>query len=69
MNIPRNTASSMYNAWFRKEYQELFEREIDYTELVRNTDGFPIECDIKKTVESCEECGFCEVKNEREEEK
>lgn len=27
-NIPRNTAASMYNAWFRKEYPELFECEI-----------------------------------------
>ena len=51
MNTPRNTNASMYNAWFRKEYPELFD------------------CEIKKTVESCEECGFCEVKNEKETEK
>lgn len=25
---PRNTNASMYNAWFRKEYPELFECEI-----------------------------------------
>lgn len=32
-NIPRNTAASMYNAWFRKEYPELFECEIaEYVE-------------------------------------
>ena len=48
MNIPRNTNASMYNAWFREEYPELFE------------------CEIKETVESCEECRFCEVKNEKE---
>lgn len=49
MNIPRNTAASMYNAWFRKEYPEFFE------------------CEIDAMAESCEECGFCEVKKEREE--
>lgn len=27
-NIPRNTAATMYNAWFKKEYPELFECEI-----------------------------------------
>ena len=27
MSIPTNTAASMYNAWFRKEYPELFECE------------------------------------------
>ena len=51
MNIPRNVAASMYNAWFRKEYPELFG------------------CEIKETAEACEECGFCEAKNEREDEK
>ena len=47
-NIPRNTEASMYWAWFKKEYPELFK------------------CDISETVESCEECGFCEVKAEKE---
>ena len=46
MNIPRNIAASMYNAWFRKEYPELFE------------------CEIKETAESCEDCGFCNEKEE-----
>lgn len=50
MNIPRNTNASMYNAWFKKEYPELFE------------------CEIEETMESCDDCGFCEVKKEREEE-
>ena len=27
-NIPTNINASMYNAWFRKEYPELFEWEI-----------------------------------------
>lgn len=49
MNIPRNIAASMYNAWLRKEYPELFE------------------CEIKEIVDSCEDCGFCDVKNEKEE--
>ena len=42
-HIPTNINASLYNAWFRKEYPELFE------------------CEIKEVVESCEECGFCEV--------
>ena len=25
MNIPRNIDASMYNAWFKKEYPELFQ--------------------------------------------
>ena len=48
MSIPRNIAASMYNAWFRKEYPELFE------------------CEIKETLESCDECGFCEEKTKDE---
>lgn len=51
MNIPRNTAASMYNDWFKKEYPELFE------------------CEINANIESCDECGFCMVKEEREESK
>lgn len=35
-NIPKNTAASMYNAWFRKEYPELFECEIQ--QIVENCD-------------------------------
>lgn len=31
MNMPRNTAASMYNAWFKKEYPELFGCEIEET--------------------------------------
>ena len=42
-HIPTNINASLYNAWFRKEYPELFE------------------CEIKEVMESCEECGFCEV--------
>ena len=46
MNIPRNTSASLYNAWFKKEYPELFE------------------CEIEEMVETCEECSFCEVKED-----
>nr|DAH71797.1 MAG TPA: 4Fe-4S binding domain protein [Caudoviricetes sp.] len=42
--IPKNTNLASYNAWFRKEYPELFE------------------CEIKDTVESCDDCGFCDLK-------
>ena len=31
MSIPKNAAASMYNAWFRKEYPELFDCEIAET--------------------------------------
>lgn len=47
--IPRNTAAAMYNAWFRKEYPELYKP-----------------CEIAENVESCAECGFCELKAEKE---
>lgn len=44
MTIPRNADASIYNAWFRKQYPELFECEI--AEVVENCDacGF---CDTK----------------------
>lgn len=51
MNIPKNTAASMYNDWFKKEYPELFE------------------CEINENIEPCDECGFCTLKEEREETK
>lgn len=47
--VPKNTNLTMYNAWFRKEYPELFE------------------CEIKDTVESCEDCGFCNLKSSKKE--
>lgn len=47
--IPKNINLAMYNAWFRKEYPELFE------------------CEIEDTVESCEDCGFCNLKNSKKE--
>ena len=37
-------------------YCEMFKKE--YPEL--------FECDISETVESCEECGFCKVKADKE---
>lgn len=44
--IPKNINASLYNAWFRKEYPDLFE------------------CEIAETVETCEDCGFCERREE-----
>ena len=38
-------------------YNKWFRRE--YPELFK--------CEIKETVESCKDCGFCDVKNEKEE--
>lgn len=42
-NIPRNTAASMYNAWFKKEYPELF-AECEIAETV-------------ESCEACQFCG------------
>lgn len=47
--VPKNNNLVMYNAWFRKEYPELFG------------------CEIRDTVESCEDCGFCDLKNSKKE--
>ena len=51
-NIQRNTEASMYY----EMYCEMFKKE--YPES--------FECDISETVESCEECGFCKVKADKE---
>ncbi len=49
MEIPRNTNASMYNAWFKKEYPELFECEIK--ENVESCE----ECGFCKTEKESEE--------------
>ncbi len=43
-NIPRNINAALYNAWFRKEYPELFSCEI--AEMVESCDDCHF-CDTK----------------------
>lgn len=51
-----------YNSWFKAFYcrncGELFNGGADL-----------FECEINENIESCDECGFCTVKEEREESK
>ena len=55
--------------WERlKEYEDtgLEPEQVMYWARFKKEYPELFECDISETVESCEECGFCEVKAEKE---
>lgn len=58
----KNLDFKMRERFHRREHDEDSQQQIEMRKLAK-TKSYSSDCDIAKYIESCEDCGFCEVRD------